>query len=533
MIAVIPLELKNRLKNFITDRSGLYFRDHEIKNLEEAISLRMKIYGFESPVTYYNYLTTGEKKEDEFRELLNILTVNHTYFFRDTAHFNILKNKILPELINKKSANCKNEKPVIKIWSAGCSTGEEPYTIAMLIKELLGSREDIQIKIIATDASLNALEKARKGVYRDSAVKYMNEFYLKNYFTVKNDAAGNEIYEIIDEIKNMVDFSYFNLMDDIYPKEFDMIFCRNVVIYFEFQTIVNVMTKIHSSLLDDAYLFIGYSESLNFMRDKFSMVIDNDALYYKKFNTTKNTVNKTIEKISDSFSKIFNDLNIHPKITDAKPHDKKTYETKENEWSLDFRPKAPEISDTGYYDETRKTSNLSYPIYQNTQEMLGLAKNHIAEKEYNKATNLLEEILKKEKNSVEALPLLVEILINQGKMELARQKLSLLYAINPLFPPAYYFSGCIHVEEGKIDKAKENFRKALYLDKNFLIARIYLAHIYREKGDFNEAIKEYRNTLKVLSLEPAEKIVPYSGGFSVSAIMGICRDNLERLKNTI
>ena len=192
-------DLKVRFKNIVNERTGLYFKDYALRDLEGAVSQRMKSLRLDSPLSYYNVLVMSAEKEDEFRELLNILTVNHTYFFRNEPQFKVLKDKILPEIIARKPRSRESgivnrgsihdplstiheTRPSLRIWSAGCSTGEEPYTIAIIISETIPDPENWDIKILATDASESALKKARKGEYPESAMKHIPPDYLDKYF---------------------------------------------------------------------------------------------------------------------------------------------------------------------------------------------------------------------------------------------------------------------------------------------------------------------------------------------------------------
>jgi len=133
-----PEDLRNQIKTHIAERCGLYFRDHDLRNLETGVAQRMKVCGFDSVHAYYLHLTASEDRETEFRELLNLLTINHTYFFRNEPQFVAFKEKVLGEVTERKIQQAfqskHQERPVLRIWSAGCSTGEEPYTIAMILR---------------------------------------------------------------------------------------------------------------------------------------------------------------------------------------------------------------------------------------------------------------------------------------------------------------------------------------------------------------------------------------------------------------
>ena len=191
----------------------------------------------------------------------------------------------MPQLAEKKLKEARDAgraKPTLRIWSAGCSTGEEPYTIAMVIRDSIPDINSWDIHILATDASQEALARASKGIYSLNSMRLVDMEHKGLYFKERGRSAQDERYEIDDSIKKMVTFGYHNLIDDDYPAGFDIVFCRNVVIYFELETTIKVMTKIRDSLNDNGYLFIGYSETLYFLHDKFKMISRDEAIYYRK-----------------------------------------------------------------------------------------------------------------------------------------------------------------------------------------------------------------------------------------------------------
>ncbi|MDD5432525.1 MAG: hypothetical protein PHO70_06030 [Candidatus Omnitrophica bacterium] len=498
---LIPDELKHRIKNSITDRTGLYFKDHDLGELEDKIALRMVACGIDSPVNYYSYLTTSSKKEDELRELLNLLTINHTYFFRNEAQFKALKERILPEIIERKlrfsSGQEQKEKKVLRIWSAGCSTGEEPYTIAIIVREAIPDLENWEIQIIATDVSSEVLEKARKGVYERNAVKFVSPEYLEKYFTVLSASERTTRYEIRDTIKSLVSFSFHNLMDSEYPVGFDVIFCRNVVIYFELETTLKIMEKFYSSLLDDGFVFIGYSENLHFMQNKFKMIYSDEAIYYRKIAEGKV---KEIEPVRTTISK--------PRIEEI----------------------LEEISRKQILALIETEASKVHPAPKKIEDILIQANKNLLLKKYDQALLLLEEAHMIDKLAVDPLFMASQIYVNQGRFNEAKDKISAILRINPMFAPAHYLLGCIYIEEQEGEKAKESLKKSLYLDKNFTLANFYLANVYKNENRFEDAIRGYRNTLKLLSNNLYSDIIPYSGGFDTATLMNVCRDNIERLK---
>ncbi len=499
---IFPNELRIKFKDFVCSRGGLYFKDHDLKNLDDAIVERMKIRGMAAVASYYAFLTTSDERDDEFRELLNLLTINHTYFFRNEAHFEVLKEKVLPVLIEEKTKMALRDgtKPKLRIWSAGCSSGEEPYTIAMVIKEVLGDLDGWEIEILATDASENALRQAQKGLYSKNAVRYVAAPYLQKYFTVKPGEYKQSFYQVSDEIKRMVSFGFFNLMEDDYPFGFDIIFCRNVVIYFELETTIKVMRKFYNALLDEGHLFIGYSESLHFMRDQFQMISSQEAIYYQKKVLGMQKVFSTQQRTSVA-----------------------------EEETLDANSILEEISHQEALAQVAAFAKTSASL-RSLEDLLFQSHKHMYLKEYAEALSLLEEAQRLDERAADPLYMQAEIFMNQGKMAEAKESLHKALSLNALFAPAHYLFGCIYFEENMLREAKESLRKALFLDQTFLLAHFYLAQVYRSETQTSEAIRAYRNSLKLLSGYEPTTIIAYSGGFNAATLMSVCRDNLERLK---
>lgn len=456
---------------------------------------------FDSPVSYYNYITTSQDREDELRELLNRITIKHTYFFRNEPQFKALKDKILPEIIDRKAAAAYStgEKPTIRIWSAGCSTGEEPYTIAMIIKDMMIDPASINIQIIATDASQEAIANARKGVYGTNAMRLVDRAHRDAYFKELKKSGMDERYAISDEIKNMVSFGYHNLMEDEYPSGFDVILCRNVVIYFELETTVKVMSRFYSSLNDSEYLLIGYSETLYFMPEKFKMVNWHEAIYYRKL--AKGVILPPGQE---------------PVFTISKD--------KELQAALE------EISRKELLADMEMDKTLEVAPSKGIKDILLESLKAIHLKDYAKAIGLLNEASLIDDKAPDPYYLAAEVYFNQGRFKEAREKLSHLLRQNPMFAPAYYLSGCIYMGENNLPAAKESIKKALYIDKDLWMAHFYLGQLYKAEDNINSAIREYRNTLKGLSGRVSDDIIAYSGGFNAATLMSVCRDNVERLK---
>ena len=222
--------------------------------VEGRLGLMLANKGFEDFRDYFDFVKS-DKTGAELNELLNRITTNHTFFMREKAHFEFFRNRVKPEL--KEKVHDQD----LRIWSAGCSSGEEPYTLAMLIADFFGSaKSQWDTKILATDISSRVMETAEQGIYFNEQLANLPDTWRKNYFR-KLDV---ERSSLVDTIRKEVIVRKFNLMDPFpFKKRFHVIFCRNVMIYFDAKTKMELVNKFYEYTEPGGYLFIGHSESLN------------------------------------------------------------------------------------------------------------------------------------------------------------------------------------------------------------------------------------------------------------------------------
>jgi chemotaxis protein methyltransferase CheR len=264
------------LRNFIYKKCGIYFTDTQKNFLEGRIKKRLVINSIRSFKDYLNFIKSP-KASAEINALLDIITINETYFFRAKQQYEALEKKILMELIESKGTN--NE--FINIWSAASSSGEEAYSLAMIINEKIRPKyPNLNIKIIGSDINRNVLETAKNGIYSEYSVKCIPEEYLSKYFKYENRK-----YYLCDEIKQMVEFTQLNLFDENDVKSMnynDIIFCANTLIYFDLESRGKVVSLLYDSLCKGGYLFIGCAESLYGVSQEFKLIHFNNAIAYNK-----------------------------------------------------------------------------------------------------------------------------------------------------------------------------------------------------------------------------------------------------------
>jgi len=260
-----------KYRAFIYAESGITFTPANRSILESRLKERLREKGVDSVKTYFNTISTDK---EELKGFLDSITTNLTRFFRNQPHFDALEKFVVPELIN----NIKKGSPgnTIKLWSAGCSTGEEPYTLAMLLNEKLPP--PWKFEILASDISLKCLMTAKEGFYADSKVDGIPPDYLKKYFD-KVDGG----YHVHADLQSKIKFDYHNLKNDSGQRGIDIIFCRNVIIYFDEVAQTAVMKRFWEAMAAKSFLFIGHSESLFGMDTKFEFIKTEWATLYRKF----------------------------------------------------------------------------------------------------------------------------------------------------------------------------------------------------------------------------------------------------------
>ena len=264
------------IRDIIYSHSGLFFDSDTKYLLEKRLARRLPLHQLKGFKDYYHFLKYDRKKDQELSDLMDVLTTNETYFFRESFQLKALTEEILPEL---KAAKEKKGEKTLRIWSAGCSTGEEPYTIAMLILEM-GCFSGWRVEIVGTDISHRVLQQSRKAVYGKSSFRTTEEHYIKRFFQEQDNG-----FKVNDEVRELVTISHLNLFDQnrlALLGKMDVIFCRNVIIYFDQAAKKKIIESFNRMLHDGGYLLLGHSESLMNISTAFALKhLKNDMVYQK------------------------------------------------------------------------------------------------------------------------------------------------------------------------------------------------------------------------------------------------------------
>ena len=265
----------NRLSDFIYKKYGIQMPKRKKIMLQSRLQKRLRELNISNFKEYCNYVFSHEGKENEVIHMIDVVSTNKTDFFRESKHFDYLQSMILPEYVNPKTINRK-----IKVWSAGCSSGEEPYTIAIIISDFLEKIPGLDFSIFATDISSKILKQAIVATYKEERIADI-PLNLKRKYFLKSKDPENKSVRLIPHIRKKVCFQRLNFMDKSYnvAEYFDIIFCRNVLIYFDRKTQENVIYKLCEKLKTGGYFFLGHSESIMNMNVPLSQI--KPALYRK------------------------------------------------------------------------------------------------------------------------------------------------------------------------------------------------------------------------------------------------------------
>jgi chemotaxis protein methyltransferase CheR len=272
----LSVEDFTKLRDFLYQKIGIYFEDKKIYFLKKRLQIRMDFLGFEEPNQYIRLLKFSDPYGTELQDLVNLITTNETYFFREFDYLRVFAEECIPVVCERKR-NIDNK---IRIWSAGCSSGEEAYTLSIIMMEILDNYKNWDVQIRGTDIDVNVLEKARIGKYDQRSIKDVPKEYLDKYFIQEDNS-----YHVIPEVRNLIEFDHLNLMDMNKMRlemGYDFIFCRNVLIYFNEISRKEVVDQFYYSLNKGGFIFLGHAESVGRISTAFTLKKMGGSLVYMK-----------------------------------------------------------------------------------------------------------------------------------------------------------------------------------------------------------------------------------------------------------
>lgn len=482
---------------FLSGQIGLNFSGNRRSDLLKAMHTVSKESGFNDVESCIRSLMSSRLSRKQVEILSSCLTVGETYFLREKQSFDILEREILPRLTASRQTNRRR----IRIWSAGCATGEEPYSIAISLSRVIPNLNDWNITILATDINPQFISKAEQGVYTKWSFRGTSPDFRRKYFT----ETAKDQYRIHSRFREMVNFSYLNLSDDIYPSldnntnAMDIIFCRNVLMYFTPERWNSVTGSFYNSLVEGGWLIVSPTEVSNMLYQRYAHVRFPGMTLYHKDSA------KAIAK-----APYLPTISVEPKsklpdffIPALKPK------------ALERKPPAPQ--------KVHHPSPVKKPedVYNDALTLYDQGR-------YLETVEILVTLLANKTSNPKGIPLDGEIIAlitrayaNQGRLAEALEWCEKGIAGDKLIPGLHYLQATILQEQGKIDEAKISLKKALYINPDFMLAHFTLGNIARQEGKWKESEKHFRNAKTLLSARPQDEILPESEGMTAGRLSEI------------
>ena len=505
----------NRIAGLITTHAGIQFREQDYEHLREILRQRCHDCGLRSLDDYAELLVRelatvarqGHVSESEsppppeWSNLFTQLTVNESYFFRDRNQFNLLTHKLLPEIMQRKQQQHQQAGqqglPSLRIWSAGCSTGEELYSIAIALCELNFPWQDWQTLLLGSDISMKALATAQQGIYSNWSFRQTDPVIQNRYFRSKKQAL-----QVRDDIRQQVTFQYGNLVSDRFPAakspihDIDLILCRNVFIYFDHAAIAHTLSKFHHTLAADGLLVTGHTELYEQDMRNFQLKIFPESLVYQRRAVAAPARPAPRPPLSPP-------ARTAVATTRARPVRQSFSQP------LAVPPPAPHAPATPpARAEQRSAATL--------QSHLQKAQLSLDTKAYGNAIREATVIQSAHPEHFMAQLILAKAYANTGNHALAKQWCQSALGLRPHHLELHYLLAQIAEEEQDLDAAKTHLRRIIYLDAREFRAYLDLASLYRRENRPDQAQKMQRLALKTLRQLPGKTVVDADSGTTVN-----------------
>lgn len=471
------------LNGFISSVMGLHFTQARLGDLERGISSAARDFGFDDEDVFIDWLKSRPLSKEHIERLAFHLTIGETYFLRDPDSFKALEQKILPGLIEARSQSRR-----IRVWSAGCSTGEEAYSVAILLKKLIPELENWNVSILATDINPRSLKKAQEGVYTEWSFRDTPQWFRELYFKQEKKGA----WRIDPGIQKMVSFGYLNLAEDIYPSLLngtngvDIIFCRNVIMYFSDKVARAVVEGLSKSLVDDGWLLVSPAEAVRSISGLFAPVNMDGAIFYKKTGSERARELSVPEAAPQP---IF-DVRLpepHVRPPEAAP--------------------IPEIKTKATAAAGKDVTTEAAALYEKGR--------------YLEAASLMESLPGKDMGEGQML-LLARSYANLGCLEEASRWCESVHASDSLNKAAYILLATIRLEQARMEEAIKNLKKALYIDQDSIVAHFMLGKLLMSRAESGpQARRHFAAAHSLLLARRDDDFLPESDGMMAGRLREI------------
>ncbi|MBI4750545.1 MAG: tetratricopeptide repeat protein [Acidobacteria bacterium] len=492
----------SQFRELVAGHLGLNFPKERQSDLEYRLSRVASTFDFADPEACVKWLLAAPLTQKQIEILAHHLTVGETYFFREKNTFEALRLEILPALIRV----WKETGIPPTIWSAGCCTGEEPYSIAILLHELCPDMSGLSVRILATDINSTFLHKAETGRYSEWSFRDTPAWIKARYFRTTSQPGH---YEILPSIKKLVTFTYSNLANpDSFPRfpanSVNLILCRNVLMYFDCEAAYRVVRFFHHVLADDGWFLVSPSELSQVLFASFQSTTVLGMMCYTKNCPLLQSIESTwaqSEFLADEMAP----------AEGHQHHDER--EIIEQDWEV-RRPGDKETRGQGGFETVSEmASELEVQPASNSPEILyDTAVQLYAAQQYEPAIETLLNLLAVDPTNVQAMTLKARIHANQGKYELALTWCRMAIDTDKLNTPAYYLLATIHQEQNHIEAAVTALKQAMYIEPEYVPAHFALGVIALGQGRRQESEKQLMIALSLLKAYDPQATIPESEG---------------------
>lgn len=519
---MMPVPTRTEVDQFrttVTSHLGLQYEDAKLDYLADVIRQRMQPVGrprFESYSAYLGYLNASPKGSAEWRALAEQLTVNETFFFRNTENFLALAKIVLPERIR-----AKDQTKQLRILSAGCSSGDEPYSLAIMVREALPDLDAWDVKIIGIDINPAILLKATQARYSEWSLRATSEDLRRRYF--RADGAD---FVLVPEIQKMVSFEERNLVDEdpLFWKSLacDLVFCRNVLMYFTPETARGVVRRLSQALLPRGFLFLGHAETLRGITPEFHLCHTHDTFYYQQRDACDAAASVTW---AIPPKKPAEDLLPAAIESTANWVDVIQQAAARIATLADARARLPDQAEP----QVTHPHPGSQPAVTAPERAwdLSLVLEAVRQERFADALALIGSLPADSHEDPDALLLRAVLLTNHGRLNESEEVCRRLLALDELNAGAHYLMALCSEHAGDAEGATEHGLTAIYLDPSFAMPHLHLGILAKRSGDDATAQHELGQALTLLASEDASRILLFGGGFSRDALLQLCRTQLR------
>ena len=493
MPELFPDEILEPIARMVGERLGLHFPRNKWRDLERALRGACDELGFTGVDDCAQRLSQWSLSRRQLDVLASHLTVGETYFFRDEKLFSAFENEILQPLVCRRRESGEKR---LRMWSAGCCTGEEPYSISIIVSRVIPDWQQWAISILATDLNPVFLKKATQGVFGEWSFRDTPPALKAKYFN--NVAPGQ--FEITPALREMVTFGTHNLAEDAFPSllnntnAMDVIFCRNVLMYFSEAQARKVITQFHACLIDQGWLIVSPTETSPVRYVPFESVKLSDLTVYRKKPAAGITPSVPTADVQS----------VRPEKSPEPLHVNRTR----------HRQPLPTIANPKPVHQADRT-------YANALALYGRG-------DYPAAIDQLHKVVEQHPTDAKAHQLLARALANHGDLGPALQSSERALKLSKLDPELHYLRATILVEKGSVDAAIDAFRRALFLDNHFVLAHFALGNCALNKRHWAEAGKHFGNALTLLEPYPETSVVPGSDGISAGRLRETIRTAMRQ-----